>query len=142
MQRNEIQNEPQTWVASEALPWIPLGPGKAFKPLMFLPENTGFVELLRLEPGQEIAWHRHTGCVHAINLSGSRELHTGEQIGPLDYVYEPAGNVDRWKVLGTEPLILFVVVYGQVEYLDDAGKVTAVFTAERLKEVAAGKVHS
>ena len=140
MHQNTLTTEPQNWVASESLPWIPLGSGKAFKPLMFMPENAGFVELLRLEPGQEIAWHRHTGCVHAINLSGSRELHTGEQVGPLDYVYEPAGNVDRWKVVGTEPLVLFVVVYGQVEYLDETGKVTAVFTAEFLKDLAEGKV--
>jgi 2,4'-dihydroxyacetophenone dioxygenase len=56
--------------------------------------------LLRLEPGAEIATHRHTGEVHAFNLEGSRQLSSGEIIGPGDYVYEPLGNMDSWKVVG------------------------------------------
>ena len=58
----------------EGLPWAPLSDGKSFKPLRFLTGNRGFVELLRLEPGEEIAAHRHTGEVHAFNLEGLRQL--------------------------------------------------------------------
>ena len=96
-------------------------------------DNRGFVELLRLEPGAAIPLHRHTGEVHAFNLQGTRELCTGERVGPGDYVYEPAGNVDAWKAMGETPLIVFVVVMGAVEYLGPDDAVTPRYTAETLR---------
>jgi len=60
---------------------------------------------------------------------------TGEVIGPGDYVYEPAGNVDSWKVVGNTPLIVFVAVTGAVEYLDAHGAVTTRYTASRLLDL-------
>lgn len=125
---------PARSAATDATPWVPLGPGKAYKPLRFLRDDRGFVELLRLEPGEEIPLHRHTGEVHAFNLQGSRELCTGELIGPGGYVYEPAGNVDSWKVVGDTPLVVLVVVMGAVEYLGSDGTVTGRYTASRLLE--------
>lgn len=121
--------------SQSAAPWVPLSPGKAFKPLRFLRDNRGFVELLRLEPGAEIALHRHTGEVHAINLEGTRQLHTGEVIGPGDYVYEPVGNTDSWKVVGDVPLVVLVVVMGAVEYLAPDRTVTTRYTSETLMDL-------
>jgi quercetin dioxygenase-like cupin family protein len=117
-----------------AIPWVPLSGGKSFKPLRFLDDDRGFVELLRLEPGAAIARHRHTGEVHAWNVQGWRELDSGERIGPGDYVHEPAGNVDAWRAVGDETLIVFVVVHGAVEYLDEADNVTQRWDAARLRE--------
>jgi 2,4'-dihydroxyacetophenone dioxygenase len=51
--------------------------------------------------------------VYAFNLEGSRELiDSGEVVGPGDYVYEPAGNADSWRVIGDEPCIVFIVTRG------------------------------
>jgi quercetin dioxygenase-like cupin family protein len=122
-------------LAHGAVPWVPLADGKSFKPLRFLSGNRGFVELLRLEPGSDIPTHRHTGEVHAFNLEGSRQLGTGEIIGPGDYVYEPAGNVDSWKNVGDIPLVVLVVVMGAVEYLGPDGNITSVYTADVLNEL-------
>jgi 2,4'-dihydroxyacetophenone dioxygenase len=122
-------------VAHDAVPWVPLTHGKSFKPLRFLSGNRGFVELLRLEPGSAIPTHRHTGEVHAFNLEGSRQLCTGELIGPGDYVYEPVGNIDSWKSVGDIPLVVLVVVTGAVEYLGPDGNITTVYTAETLMEL-------
>lgn len=119
-------------IAPQSIPWVPLSPGKAFKPLRFLREDRGFVELLRLQPGEAIPLHRHSGEVHAFNLDGTRELDTGEVIGPGGYVYEPAGNVDAWKVVGDLPLTVLVVVMGAVEYLGIDGTVISRWTASRL----------
>jgi len=116
----------------ESIPWVPLPGGKSFKPLRFLNGNRGFVELLRLEPGSEISTHRHTGEVHAFNVEGSRELSSGEIIRPGDYVYEPAGNIDSWRVVGYTSLIVLVVVMGAVEYLGPGNSVTSVYTADIL----------
>lgn len=119
--------------AHDSVPWVPLGDGKAFKPLRFLRDDRGFVELLRLDAGVAVSLHRHTGDVHACNLQGTRELHTGERVGPGDYVYEPAGNTDTWKAVGDEPLIVLVVVMGAVEYLGPDNAVVARYTAESLR---------
>ena len=88
-----------------------------------------------LEPGVAIPLHRHTGETHALNLEGTRELSTGEVIGPGDYVYEPEGNVDEWKVVGDVPLVVLVVVMGAIEYLDAEGEVTRRYTAETLRDL-------
>jgi len=119
-------------VSHNAIPWVPLPGGKACKPLRFLSGNRGFVELLRLERGSEISTHRHTGEVHAFNVEGSRELSSGEIIRPGDYVYEPAGNIDSWRVVGDAPLVVLVVVMGAVEYLVPSDSVTSVYTADTL----------
>jgi 2,4'-dihydroxyacetophenone dioxygenase len=119
----------------DAVPWVPLSDGKSFKPLRFLSGNRGFVELLRLEPGSAIPTHRHTGEVHAFSLEGSRQLCTGEIIGPGDYVYEPAGNVDSWQNVGDVPSVVLVVVMGAVEYLGRDGNITSVYTADVLNEL-------
>ena len=111
---------------SAALPWVPSGtPGKVAKLLRVLPDDSGFVELLRMEPGVAMPWHRHSGEIHAYNLQGSRELCTGEVIGPGDYVFEPPGNVDWWRVVGDEPMTALVVVMGTVEFLNADGSVRA-----------------
>jgi 2,4'-dihydroxyacetophenone dioxygenase len=121
-------------LAQDGVPWVPLSDGKSFKPLRFLSCNRGFVELLRLEPGEAIPLHRHTGEVHAFNLEGSRQLCTGEVVGPGGYVYEPAGNIDSWKVVGDVPLIVMIVATGAVEYLGADNAVTARFTANTLMD--------
>lgn len=113
-------------------PWIPEGPGKWSRPLRFLKHDRGWVELMRLEPGTKLGLHRHTGEVHAYNLAGTRRLCSGELVQPGDYVHEPAGNTDWWEAVGDEPLIVFVVVMGQVEYVSHDGTVKRrITTADR-----------
>lgn len=115
---------PARFSSTAGLPWIPSGtPGKSAKPLRFLPHGSGFVELLRMEPGVVMPLHRHTGEVHAYNLSGSRQLCTGELIGPGDYVFEPPGNTDWWKIVGDQTMVALVVVMGEVEFLGPGGLV-------------------
>lgn len=123
---------PQCAVDPATLPWVPLGAGKAFKPLAFLRDDRGFVELLRLDPGTRIPLHRHSGDVHAFNLRGSRRLDTGELIGPGGYVFEPAGNIDSWAVEGDETLELMVMVMGVVDYLTPDHQVSDRYDASRL----------
>jgi quercetin dioxygenase-like cupin family protein len=108
--------------------WVPEGPGKWCRPLRFLSENRGWVELMRMEPGVKLGWHRHSGEVHALNLQGSRKLCTGEIVGPGEYVHERAGNVDAWEAVGDVPLVVFVVVMGTVEYLGKGNTVLQKIT--------------
>ncbi len=119
-----LQDTPVRLARNAEIPWIPSPvPGKSSKPLRFFRDDRGFVELLRMEPGVAMPPHRHTGETHAYNLGGSRQLSTGEIIGPGDYVYEPPGNIDAWHVVGAEPLVALVVVMGEVEDLGPNGNV-------------------
>lgn len=120
---------------ASALPWIPLGPGESFKPLRFLSGEGGRVLLLRLDPGTVVPLHRHLGEVHAFNLSGSRKLlETGEVVGPGAYVYEPAGNVDSWMAVGEEPVVVHIISFGAMEYLDKDGTVLRRDSASSLRD--------
>jgi quercetin dioxygenase-like cupin family protein len=131
---------PQATVQQRHVPaspdfWIPEGRGKWSRPLRFLADDRGWVELMRLEPGVKLGLHRHTGEVHAYNLEGRRELCDGRIVGPGDYVHEPAGNVDFWEAVGDTPLVVMVVVMGAVEYIGAHGEVTRrITTADRIAD--------
>jgi quercetin dioxygenase-like cupin family protein len=126
---------PQTLLDTAALPWIPLGEGESFKPIRFLAEDRGRILLLRVEPGTVIKKHRHSGCVHAFNLAGERQLDTGELVGPGGYVFEPPGNVDSWMAVGSEPCIVHITAYGAMDYLDEKGRVLQSDSSLSLEEV-------
>ncbi len=115
--------------------WIPEGEGKWSLPLQFLPDNSGWVELMRLKPGVRLGLHRHSGEVHALNLAGERRLNDGRVVRAGDYVYEPTGNVDWWEAIGSEELLVHVVVKGSVEYLGPHHSVLQrITTADRIAD--------
>lgn len=115
--------------------WIPEGEGKWSLPLMFLPDGSGWVELMRLSPGVRLGLHRHTGEVHALNLAGERRLNDGRLVRAGDYIHEPAGNVDWWEATGDGELVVHVVVKGAVEYLGPHHSVLQRITAaDRIEE--------
>lgn len=121
---------PARFTVPAGLPWIPSAtPGKSSKPLRFLSGDRGFVELLRMEPGVAMPLHRHTGEIHAYNLGGSRQLCTGEVIGPGGYVFEPPGNTDWWKIVGDGTMLALVVVMGTVEFLNPDSSIRASVSA-------------
>jgi quercetin dioxygenase-like cupin family protein len=65
----------------------------------------------------EPARHRHTGELHAFNVTGTREiLGTGEIVGPGSYVHEPAGTVDTWGATADGPCVVHLKVIGTIEY--------------------------
>ncbi|WP_064746525.1 cupin domain-containing protein [Lysobacter antibioticus] len=126
---------PARIAAGAALPWIPSGlPGLSVQPLRFLADGRGFVELLRMPPGSVMPLHRHSGEAHAYQLSGWRQLCGGEIVGPGDYVYEPAGHVDWWKVVGDEILTALVVTMGAIEFLGPGGSLRGRTDADGRRE--------
>ena len=129
-----VTPEPARPVETDGMPWIPTGPGKSFRPLRFAAK--GWSELMRLEPSSAVALHRHTGEVHALTISGTREiLGSGELVGPGGYVYEPAGTVDGWGAIGDEPCVVHIKVTGTIEYVDDDGRVIESVNADTQRAV-------
>jgi len=117
----------QSHVSTEAVPWVPLAPGKWFRPVRFFPG--GWSQLLRLAPGAGVALHRHTGPVEAFVLAGRRRLDTGEELGPGDHTYEPEGTLDAWYAVGEEDCIVHLRLEGACVFLDDDGEVAYVLDA-------------
>jgi len=111
-------------VASAEMAWVPSGPGKAFRPLRF--RARGWSELMRLDPGAEVALHRHTGAVESLVIEGRRLLSSGEILCPGGYQHEPAGTVDAWAATGTETCIVHLHIEGDIEYLESDGTVIRV----------------
>jgi 2,4'-dihydroxyacetophenone dioxygenase len=120
----------------DRLPWQPVRPGYDLKVLRGSDsDDDPRILLLRLDPGEVITRHRHSGEIHAINLVGSRKLlDTGEVVGPGGYVYEPPGNEDSWMAVGAVPLVVFVVACGAIESLDERGRVIARTTTRSVTE--------
>lgn len=115
--------------------WMPEGEGKWSLPIQFLPDGSGWVELMRLAPGVRLGLHRHTGEVHALTLAGERRLNDGRVVRAGDYIHEPAGNVDWWEATGDEELLVHVVVKGSVEYLGPHHSVLQrITTADRIAD--------
>lgn len=121
------QPPPQTHVSTEAIPWVPLAPGKWFRPIRFF--DRGWSQLLRLAPGAGVPLHRHTGPVEALVLTGRRRLDTGEVQGPGDHTYEPTGTVDAWYAVGEEDCVVHLRLEGACEFIDESGEVVSVLDA-------------
>ncbi len=112
----------------DALPWQPLSAGFHMKLLKgSTSDDDARVLLLHLTPGTTIPRHRHSGEVHALNLSGTRQLFpSGQFVGPGAYVFEPKGNVDSWQAVGETPVVVYAVVWGTLEYLGEHDEVLSV----------------
>jgi hypothetical protein len=124
----QLTTEPARPLDTAGMPWIPTGAGKSFRPLRFTAD--GWSELMRLEPGSVVALHRHTGELHAFNITGTREiLGTGEIVGPGSYVFEPAGTVDTWGATADGPCVVHLAVIGTIEYFGPDGQVAETVSA-------------
>lgn len=113
-------NRTERPIRTNELPWMPLGQGVSARPLRFRGNERTLQ--LKVEPGTTIPTHRHAGHVHALVLSGQRRLADGCVVGPGDYVFEPAGNVDSWACEGAEPCIIQITMTGRLTYLDADGQ--------------------
>jgi 2,4'-dihydroxyacetophenone dioxygenase len=131
----DVANRTAAIAETASFLWMPVAPGMWSKPLAFLPDDTGWTVLLKVEPGTRIGLHRHLGAVHGFVVSGRRRLSDGRVLGPGDYEYEPAGQTDTWAVEGDEPLVSFFVVCGPVEYFGPGGEIVSRDTAQSKAEI-------
>jgi quercetin dioxygenase-like cupin family protein len=118
---------------TQDLPWMPLEPGVWIRPLRLVGEQRSLQ--LKVDPGVVIGRHRHSGYVHAFNVSGSRRLGNGAVAGPGAYVYEPPGNEDSWRCVGDEPCVVQIAMTGRLEYLDAHGAVTSLTDTPSLRQL-------
>ena len=118
-------------IATPDLPWMPLGGGVWARPLRFAGDERTLQ--LKVDPGVTIPPHRHSGPVHAFNVSGSRWLDNGAVAGPGAYVYEPGGNADSWGCHGDEPCVIQISMSGRLSYVDAEGREIDYTDTEKLR---------
>jgi 2,4'-dihydroxyacetophenone dioxygenase len=119
-------------IDANELPWVEQAPGVWFKPLRLSLERGMWANLLKVSPEGLLNRHRHLGPVEAWVLQGRwRYLEHDWVAGPGSYVHEPEGDVHTLVVEAGEEMVTLFLVYGAVEYLDDAGDIAYTDTPER-----------
>ncbi|HVW70142.1 MAG TPA: 2,4'-dihydroxyacetophenone dioxygenase family protein [Steroidobacteraceae bacterium] len=107
-------------VNESTLPWFDYAPGVQMK-LLKINRSTGqFVLLLRAEPGAHLGRHKHYGTVNVYTLRGRwRYLEDPWTATAGSYIHEPAGAIHTFEADKDEGLLVFLVVDGCLEFLDD-----------------------
>lgn len=77
-------------------------------------ENCG---LVHMEPGSIFPPHRHVGDEWALVLQGRCQEHSGKIFGLGDLIHKEAGSEHSFRVLGDEPFVFAVVLYGGLQIL-------------------------
>lgn len=77
-------------------------------------ENCG---LVHMEPGSIFPPHQHVGDEWALVLQGRCQEDSGKIFGLGDLIYKKAGSEHSFRVLGDEPFVFAVVLYGGLQIL-------------------------
>lgn len=111
---------PDRAIADDAVPWVPLTAGVAYKPLRFDFATGAWVNVLRIEPGAVLGRHRHSGGpVIGYCLEGRwwyRERDWVAEPGTL--IYEPPGDIHT-LVAGDEGMTTLFVTDGVLQFFGD-----------------------
>lgn len=116
-------------ITDEGLPWLPLEPyaGRVCVKLLSADPVSGEVILvLRAPPGTELPRHRTSSSTTIYTVQGRWKYREHDWVaGPGSLVIEPASACNTPQVMadGTDDAILFMLVRGEVQLLDAAGRV-------------------
>ncbi|MBR9909189.1 MAG: cupin domain-containing protein [Gammaproteobacteria bacterium] len=76
-------------------------------------------QLLHLDPGFNFPAHRHQGHEWGYVLQGLLQEDSGRLFASGDIVHKPAGSSHRFKVESECPALLFVLLEGPIQWLDN-----------------------
>jgi len=114
------------------VPWLPLERHTghvALKLYVADPAREQVILLLRAPPGIELPPHRSTGVTTIYTLQGRWKYREHDWVaGPGSVVLEPGATRHTPQTLadGTDDTMLFVVANGDLQLLDDEGRITGV----------------
>jgi anti-sigma factor ChrR (cupin superfamily) len=110
-------------VQSDALPWLPVGPGAYFKPLWYSEDTGAWSVLSKAEPGVVLPYHLHHAPGEFFVLQGHGSFPDGEY-KPGDYFFEPPSVYHDATVFETET-VLYYHSYGAVTFYQEDRKTPA-----------------
>ena len=112
-----IPDEGNVWV-----PWDEVS-GSEIKLCKLNPSTGEMVVFIKTPPGKTLSKHFHPGTVIVYTVQGRWTYNEGWVAGPGDVIYEAAGSTHAPSMLDpTTPTIVFAVIQGSLEFVDDDGK--------------------
>lgn len=99
------------------------------------PVRSEVTALLKIPGGMRLATHNHYGRVLVYTISGSWHYAEHDWVsGPGDFVYEVANSQHTPQADPGDDVVIFVVVEGALEFLDEDGNRLAIETARTFLE--------
>jgi 2,4'-dihydroxyacetophenone dioxygenase len=112
------------------LPWVPFVPVSdkiAFRYLKIDPARGEITALMRIPAGEGAHLHRHTGTVVVYTITGAWRYDQHDWTSKAgDYVFESADSSHSFTTVGDEDVTAFVIVQGELQFLDASGGVAYV----------------
>jgi quercetin dioxygenase-like cupin family protein len=110
-------------VNESKLPWFDYAPGVQLKLLKIDRSSGGIVMLLRAEPGAQLGRHKHYGTVNVYTLKGRWSYAEDPWTATTNsYVHERAGSIHTFQADKNDGMLVFLVVEGCYEFLDDQNR--------------------
>lgn len=122
------------------VPWHPFTPysNDVLLKMIHINQVTGQVVMLLKAPnGGSLGTHHHYGTIHVYTLSGSwyYEEHKKDWIAkPGDFIYEVANSTHAFQALPGDDVLMFIVLEGALEFLDEHGQTIGVENAKTFQE--------
>jgi 2,4'-dihydroxyacetophenone dioxygenase len=117
-------------LSGEALPWVPFVPVSdriEFKYFKIDPVRGDIYALMRVPPREGAHIHRHTGTVVVYTITGAWKYDQHKWISCAgDFVFETADSSHSFTGMSDEETLAFVIVQGELQFLDDKGNVAYV----------------
>lgn len=113
-----------SYIPDEGNVWVPWdeASGSEIKLVKLNPSTGEMIVFIKTPPGKTLTKHFHPGTVIVYVVQGQWTYNEGWVAGPGDSVVEAAGSTHAPTMLdGDEPTIIFAVIQGSLEFVDDAG---------------------
>ena len=126
-----------SFIRSADDPWLAWEPvsGAEIKICRLEPSTGEIVCFIRVPAGKTVAKHYHAGTVQLYTIAGKWTYGEGWEAEPGDVVYETAGSTHAPTMIGNKPTILFAVIQGGFEFVDDANRLISRCTWKDLKNL-------
>ncbi len=109
------------------LPYVDYAPGVQIKLLKINRATGQIVMLLKAEPGAYLGRHKHYGSVNVYTMQGKWRYAEDPWVARTgSYVFEPAGSIHTFEADKVEGLLVFLVVEGCFEFLDESNRPIAI----------------
>lgn len=119
-------------ITDDSLPWLPLAPYAGLASVKLLsadPLRGELILVLRAPPGVQLPQHRTSGSTTIYTVQGRWKYREHDWVaGPGSLVIEPASVLHTPQTLGdgTDDVLLFLLVAGDLQLLDAEGRVIGV----------------
>jgi 2,4'-dihydroxyacetophenone dioxygenase len=122
---NPLRKAMASHMRPSELPWIPWAPGHEIKLVKLNPITGQIILFIRSVPNSALQVHFHPGTVVVYTVQGAWTYDEGWVSQTGDVVFEVAGSTHSPRMVGNEDTVVFAVIEGALDFLDEEGRTTA-----------------